>query len=60
MKLIKLNKLKPKELDNTLNEVRLLASINSPFILSYRDAFYDLKSKNFCVITEFAEGGDLN
>lgn len=60
LKMIKLRKLKKKEIDNTLNEVRLLASIKSPFILGYRDAFYDAKSKNFCIVTEFAEGGDLN
>jgi NIMA (never in mitosis gene a)-related kinase len=60
LKMIKLRELKKKEIDNTLNEVRLLASIKSPFILGYRDAFYDPRSKNFCIVTEYAEGGDLN
>jgi len=60
LKMIKLKQLKQKEIDNTLNEVRLLASINSPFIIGYRDAFYDFATSNFCVVTQFAEGGDLN
>lgn len=60
LKMIKIGNLKKKQVDNTLNEVRLLASIDSPFILAYKDAFYDPRSKNFCIVTEFAEGGDLN
>lgn len=60
LKMIKIRSLKKKEMDNTLNEVRLLASIKSPFILGYRDAFYDARSKNFCIVTEYAEGGDLS
>lgn len=33
--------LNEKEKDNALSEVRLLASIKSPFILTYREAFWD-------------------
>lgn len=59
LKRIKLTALKPKEKKNTLNEVRILASIKSPYIIGYRDAFFDTQSNDFCVITEYAEGGDL-
>jgi NIMA (never in mitosis gene a)-related kinase len=40
MKQIKLMKLSAKEKDNALNEVRLLASINCPNIISYKSAFF--------------------
>ena len=33
--------LNDREKDAALNEVRLLASIKSPFVMMYRDAFWD-------------------
>ncbi len=48
-----------KELANCLNEVRILASIESPYILSYKDSFYDDLSNSFCIVTECLEGGDI-
>lgn len=66
MKRINISSLKPKEKDNTLNEVRILASIQNPYIISkhfinqgYKDAFFDAASNDFCVVTEYADGGDL-
>jgi NIMA (never in mitosis gene a)-related kinase len=41
MKQVKIKKLSEKERDAALNEVRLLASLNSPFILSFKQAFID-------------------
>jgi NIMA (never in mitosis gene a)-related kinase len=41
MKQIKLNQLNAREKDNALNEVRLLASIDSPNIISYKSAFFE-------------------
>ena len=40
MKQIKMNQLTAREKDNALNEVRLLASIDSPNIISYKRAFF--------------------
>jgi NIMA (never in mitosis gene a)-related kinase len=40
MKQIKMMQLSAKEKDNALNEVRLLASIDSPNIISYKSAFF--------------------
>ena len=48
-----------KEISNSLNEVRLLASIKSPYIIGYKDAFIDENTKCLCIITEFANQGDL-
>ena len=47
------------EKDNALNEVRILASIDSPYVVSYKEAFYDKSSSSLCIIMEFSSGGDL-
>ena len=39
--------------------MRILASINNPYIIGYKDAFVDEASHCLYIITEFAEGGDL-
>jgi NIMA (never in mitosis gene a)-related kinase len=59
MKKVCLNKLKPKEKDNALNEIRILASINHTNIISYKEAFYDNNQSSLCIIMEFADKGDL-
>ena len=38
---IKLQKLKEKDKNNALNEIRFLASIQSPYVVDYKEAFYD-------------------
>ena len=43
LKKVKLGKLKEKEKANALNEVLILASINNPFVIQYKDAFFDEK-----------------
>jgi serine/threonine protein kinase len=37
--------------------VRILASIENPYIVSYKDAFID--DNNLCIVMEYAQGGDL-
>jgi NIMA (never in mitosis gene a)-related kinase len=39
-----MDKLKDKEKENSLNEVRLLASFNHPHIIGYKDSFIDEES----------------
>ena len=41
LKQIRLPLLTPKEKQYALNEIRLLASLNDPFIISYKEAFFD-------------------
>lgn len=60
MKKIKLAKGTDKDMKNTLNEIRILASINSPYIIAYKDAIFDEPSHSLLLITEFAAGGDLS
>ena len=59
MKKVKLNALNEKEKENALNEVRILASINSPFIIGYKEAFLEDDSMTLCIVMEFATHGDL-
>ena len=59
MKKVKMGKLSEKEKQNALNEVRILASIQSPYIIGYKEAFLDDSSMTLCIIMEFAPGGDI-
>ena len=43
LKKVNILKLTPKEKQNALNEVRILASLHSPFIIKYREAFFDIE-----------------
>ena len=51
--------LSDKEKENSLNEVRILASIDHPYIVSYKQAFIDETSSSLCIIMEYADDGDL-
>ena len=44
LKCVKMQRLKEKELQNAINEVRLLASIKNPCVSSYKEAFFDAPS----------------
>ena len=59
LKQVRLNKLKEKEKRNALNEIRLLASIKHPNVISYKEAFFDDESKCLCLVMEYAHDGDL-
>ena len=59
MKKVKLDKLKEKEKQNALNEVRILASIQHPHIIAYKEAFLDDSTSCLCLVTEYADNGDL-
>ncbi len=59
LKKIKMDKLSEKEKQNSLNEVRILASVKDSNIIAYKEAFYDKPSQSLCIVMEFAEGGDL-
>ena len=41
LKKVRMMNLSQKEKENALNEVRILASINNPNIISYKEAFID-------------------
>ena len=51
--------MKEKEKKNALNEIRLLASVDHPYIVSYKQSFFDEETNNLCLIMELASNGDL-
>jgi len=59
IKKVKLPSLSDKEKQNALNEIRLLASVQQENIVSYKDAFFDDKTRCLCIVTECCDGGDL-
>ena len=59
MKKVKMIKLSEKEKQNALNEVRILASIQHPNIIAYKEAFFEDSTSCLCIIMELADGGDI-
>ena len=59
LKKVKMAGLNEKEKNNSLNEVRILASIKSPFIISYKEAFFSEEDKCLNLVMEYADKGDL-
>ena len=59
LKKVKIKKLTTKEKSNALNEVRILASINSPYVISYKESFIDETDQTLNIIMEYADDGDL-
>ena len=45
-----MSELSSKEKDNALNEIRLLASIDSPYIIKYKSAFFEEKNNMLCIV----------
>jgi NIMA (never in mitosis gene a)-related kinase len=62
LKQINLQNMDRRQIQDSLNEVRLLASLKHPHLVSFLEAFpcgrhrYNLK---LCIIMEYARGGDL-
>lgn len=59
LKKVLFRNLKQKEKENALNEIRILASINHPNIVAYKEAFVDQETNTLCIIMELAQKGDL-
>ena len=59
LKKVKFLKLKEKEKLNSLNEIRILSSINNPNVISYKEAFFDENDSTLNIIMEYADKGDL-
>ena len=57
LKKVRLQNLSEKE--NSLNEVRILASVKSTFVIAYKEAFIDEKDQSLCIVMEYADKGDL-
>ena len=59
LKKVKLLNLSDKEKSNALNEVRILASVKSNNVISYKEAFFDEKDSTLGIVMEYADKGDL-
>jgi len=58
MKQISVSQMKKKERDEALNEIKVLAALNHPNIIRYRESFVDKTS--IAIVMDFAEGGTRN
>lgn len=59
LKKIKFGSMTTRDKQNALNEIRILASLNHPNIVTYKEAFIDEGTSTLCLIMEYAEKGDL-
>ena len=48
-----------KDVENALNEIRILASVKHESIICYKEAFYEPETQTLCIVMELADGGDL-
>jgi NIMA (never in mitosis gene a)-related kinase len=60
LKTVILNKLNKKEQENSVNEVRILASVNHPNVIGYKEAFWDDEKSSLNIVMEYADDGDLH
>jgi NIMA (never in mitosis gene a)-related kinase 1/4/5 len=59
IKRVKISSLNSKERENALNEVRILASIEHPNLIGFKECFFDEESKTLNIVMEFADDGDI-
>ena len=59
LKKVRLDFLSEKERTNAINEVRILASIKDPNVVSYKEVFVDKNYNSLCIVMEYANYGDL-
>ena len=59
LKKVNFKTINEKDKNNALNEIRILASINSEYIIKYYEAFIDEKEETLNLVIEYADNGDL-
>ena len=59
LKIVALKNLSDKEKENAVNEVRILASIMHPNVISYKEAFLDADANSLNIVMELVDNGDL-
>ena len=60
LKTVIMAKLSKKEQENSVNEVRILASVNHPNVIGYKEAFWDDDGSSLNIVMEYADDGDLH
>ena len=59
MKRIKMATLSEKEIEQVLNEIHILASLNHKNIIWYKDLFRHQRTNTLNLIIEYADNGDI-
>ena len=59
MKRVKISQLSTKDKENSLNEIRILASLSHLNIIGYKEAFFDQPSQTLNIVMEYADDGDI-
>ena len=59
LKTVILEKLSKKEQENSVNEVRILASVTHPNVIGYKEAFWNDIESSLNIVMEYADDGDL-
>ena len=59
LKTVTFDKLNKRDQENSVNEVRILASINHPNVIGYKEAFWDDSGSSLNIVMEYADDGDL-
>ena len=63
LKTVIMEKLNKREQENSVNEVRILASVNHPNVIGYKEAFWDDEGStgsSLNIVMEYADDGDLH
>jgi len=60
LKTVIMEKLNKREQENSVNEVRILASVNHPNVIGYKEAFWDDDGSSLNIVMEYADDGDLH
>ena len=60
LKTVIMEKLNKREQENSVNEVRILASVNHPNVIGYKEAFWDDSGSSLNIVMEYADDGDLH
>jgi NIMA (never in mitosis gene a)-related kinase len=59
MKKIKMEGISEKNKQNALTEIRILASINHPYIVGYKDSFLESGKNTLNIVMDYCGEGDL-
>lgn len=59
IKVVNITKMDKIMINSTLNEIRLLHSVNNEHVVGYFEAFLDSSESNLWIVMEFMGGGDL-
>jgi len=59
LKRVNISKMSKREVQDAVNEIRILASVRHPHIVSFLQAFLDKGDTELCIIMEYCGCGDL-